>query len=160
MGTNDSVMFFPRGFLTWFAQQGVFSKAAPSTSGLVHKVRLAGFDSWCPHLKTAVAGLACPNCVLRPKRTGKPSLLSCGASDVWESPQLAASICSVVGARVQKSLQQGRFGLLSWRRQFCRELNLRQTRSERGISAQAPAKISRWAFRGLLFCCSRVSNDA
>ena len=55
---------------------------------------------------------------------------------------------------------QSRFGLLSWRRQFRRKLNLRQTRSERGISAQAPAKISRWAFRGLLFCCSRVSNDA
>src|SRR5207344_28921 len=55
---------------------------------------------------------------------------------------------------------RGRFGLLSWRRQFRRKLNLRQTRSERGISAQATAKISRWAFRGLLFCCSRVSDDA
>ena len=37
---------------------------------------------------------------------------------------------------------------------------MRQRRSARGISAQATAKISRRAFRGLLFCCGRVSNYA
>jgi hypothetical protein len=29
----------------------------------------------------------------------------------------------------------------------------------RGISAQATTKISRRAFHGSFFCCSRVSND-